>query len=157
MIFATAGTQIPFDRFVKILDELSYDIQENIIVQSKGGSYIPRHIKLVDFIAPDDYDEFMEKSRLVIAHAGMGTIISALKQHKAIIVFPRLASLGEHRNDHQMATTKRLSKMGYIHAAYDKEQLKKMLQENIAPLKDIGGAASESLICNLNQFIDDTL
>ena len=92
---------------------------------------------------------------MVIAHAGMGTILSALKQDKPIIVVPRLASLKEHRNDHQMATAMRMDELGYVYVAYDKKQLRDLLmQKDLKPLKHIGNQASDSLEKSLTEFID---
>ena len=36
---------------------------------------------------------------MIVAHAGMGTIISAMQHQKPIIIFPRIAALGEHRTN----------------------------------------------------------
>ena len=41
--------------------------------------------------------------QVVIAHDEMGSIITALEMGKPIVVMPRRAELGEHRNDHQVA------------------------------------------------------
>lgn len=101
MIFATIGTQVPFDRFVQMLDNVCADLDEEVIVQSIGGEYEPQHLRKVDFLPPDEFNELFSRARMVVAHAGMGTILSALTQNKPLVVVPRLASLHEHRNDHQ--------------------------------------------------------
>ena len=85
----------------------------------------------------------------------MGTIISALRQKKPIIIVPRLASLKEHRNDHQMATAMRMHELGYVYVAYDKTQLEELInQKDLKPLKDIGDFASTSLINSLINSIE---
>lgn len=155
MIFATIGTQAPFARFVKMLDELCEGIDEEVIVQTIKSEYQPKHVKCVDFLPPDVFAQYFNKARMVIAHAGMGTILSALKQDKPIIVVPRLASLKEHRNDHQMATAMRMDELGYVYVAYDKKQLRDlMMQKDLKPLKHIGNQASDSLEKSLTEFID---
>lgn len=155
MIFATIGTQAPFERFVKMLDELCKDTKEEVICQTIQMDYQAQNIKIVDFLPPNEFDEYFKKARLIIAHAGMGTIISALKQKKPIIIVPRLASLKEHRNDHQMATAMRMHELGYVYVAYDKAQLKTLInQKDLKPLKEIGDAASESLIESLSESIE---
>ena len=45
MIFATIGTQAPFDRFIKILDEIAPMSNELIIAQTYKGRYQPKNIK----------------------------------------------------------------------------------------------------------------
>ena len=155
MIFATIGTQAPFDRFVKMLDELCEGLDEEVIVQTIKSEYTPKNVKCVDFLPPDVFAEYFSRARMVIAHAGMGTILSALKQDKPIIVVPRLASLKEHRNDHQMATAMRMDELGYVYVAYDKKQLRDLLmQKDLKPLKHIGNQASDSLEKSLIEFID---
>lgn len=154
MIFATVGTQAPFDRFVKLLDELAPELNEEIIAQTCKGKYHVKNIKTVDFLPPDEFNKLFAKARIIIAHAGMGTIILALKMKKPIIIMPRIASWGEHRNEHQMATAMKLDELGCVYAAYDGRQLKQLLlQKDLKPLWSIGDTASESLTKSLEKFI----
>lgn len=155
MIFATIGTQAPFDRFVKMLDEVCEGMNEEVVCQTIGCTYDANNIRIIGFVAPDEFNKIFSEARLIIAHAGMGTILSALKQQKPIIVVPRLASLGEHRNDHQMATAMRMHELGYVNVAYDKAQLKDLLSSDLKPMKIIGDSASESLVKSIADFIDE--
>ncbi len=154
MIFATIGTQAPFDRFVRMLDEVCEGMNEEVVCQTIDCSYEAKHIRTIGFVAPDEFNRIFSEARLIVAHAGMGTILSALKQQKPLIVVPRLASLGEHRNDHQMATAMRMHELGYVNVAYDKAQLKDLLSKDIKPMKIIGDSASESLVRSIMDFID---
>jgi UDP-N-acetylglucosamine transferase subunit ALG13 len=155
MIFVTIGTQAPFDRFIEFVDEIAISIEEPVIAQTFKSTYIPKHIKTVDFISPDEFNLLFSEARLIISHAGMGSIISALTLGKPIIIFPRLASLEEHRSDHQIATAMRMNELEYVYVAYDKKQLKDlMLSENLKPLKTIGNTISESLIESIKSFIE---
>lgn len=154
MIFATIGTQAPFDRFVRMIDELAEGLEEEVVVQTIGLGYEPKNLKVVGFLAPDVFADYFQRARIVVAHAGMGTILSALRQGKPLIIVPQLASLGEHRNDHQMATAMRMDELGYVNVAYDKRQLAELLgRADLRPLKLIGPEASEGLVGELRQFI----
>jgi UDP-N-acetylglucosamine transferase subunit ALG13 len=154
MIFVTIGTQAPFDRFIEAMDEIAALIDEPIIAQTFESTYIPKHIQIVSFIPPDEFHTLFSKARVIVSHAGMGSIISALTQEKPIIIFPRLASLGEHRNDHQIVTAMRMNELGYAYVAYDKMQLKNLiLQRELKPLRKIGKTASDSLIESILSFI----
>jgi UDP-N-acetylglucosamine transferase subunit ALG13 len=147
MIFVTTGTQLPFDRFIKIIDEIAQFVQEPIIAQMIKDSYQPKNIETFNFIAPDEFERFMVDARLIVSHAGMGSIITAIKYRKPIIIFPRLASLKEHRNDHQIATAMKMNELGYTYTAYDKKQLKDLiLQTDLKLLKTIKDAASDNFI-----------
>lgn len=154
MIFVTTGTQAPFDRFIKIIDTLAPTIDEEIVVQAFRDRYEPRNIRPVSFLAPESFEEIFSRARLIISHAGMGTIIKSMQQRKPVIVMPRIAALGEHRNEHQLATARQLEKMGYIYVASDADSLRALLSRpDLEPLHAIGDEASPSLIQSLSDFI----
>ena len=84
----------------------------------------------------------------------MGTILSALSTGKPLIVFPRIAALGEHRNEHQLATAEKMKTLGYCYVAKDKDELKSLLlSNNLHPLCSIGDYASASLVQSITEFI----
>lgn len=154
MIFCTIGTQAPFDRFIKIVDEIAADLDEEVVAQVYKSEYIAKNIRTVDFLAPDKFNELFSSARMVVAHAGMGTIISAMKQRKPIIIFPRIAKLGEHRNEHQLATAQKMKELGYVYVANDAEELKALLTNpDLKPLHKLGNFASQSLIDELSIII----
>lgn len=154
MIFCTIGTQAPFDRFVKIVDEVAACIDEEIIAQVYKSEYVAKNIRTIDFLEPDAFNKLFNKARLIVSHAGMGTIISAMQQNKPIIIFPRIAALGEHRNEHQLATAQKMKELGYVYLANDAITLEKMLKkQDLKPLHELGEFASQSLINELIQVI----
>ena len=154
MIFCTIGTQAPFDRFVKIVDEVAAHLDEEVIAQVYKSEYTAKHIRTTDFLPPDEFNELFGKARLIVAHAGMGTIISAMRRHKPIIIFPRIAALGEHRNEHQLATAQKMKELGYVYVANNAEELKELLiRPDLKPLHELGDSASQSLIDELCRII----
>ena len=91
---------------------------------------------------------------MIVSHAGMGTIISALMYKKPIIIMPRFAFLGEHRSEHQFVTAMKMNELKYVHVAYDNKQLRDMiLNKDIRSLRDLSNMASENLIRSLKDFI----
>lgn len=154
MIFCTIGTQAPFDRFVRIVDEIASELQEEVIAQVAKSDYQAKYVKTIDFLAPDEFNKLFDKARMIVAHAGMGTIISALKQKKPIIIFPRIAALGEHRNEHQLATAEKMKELGYVYVANNADELRELLTSSeLKPLHELGEYASRSLIDELCRVI----
>jgi len=154
MIFVTVGTQLPFDRLVRAVDEIAPLSDEEIFAQTNGGTYMPRNIRCADCLSADEFDEMFRRARLIVSHAGMGTILTALAYRKPVVVMPRFAFLGEHRSEHQYATAVRMNEMRCVHAAYDSSQLRNLiLDEDIRPLRDLGDMASDNLIRSLKDFI----
>ncbi|WP_101689930.1 glycosyltransferase [Dysgonomonas massiliensis] len=159
MIFVTIGTQEPFDRLVEAMDEITKGIDEVVVVQTPTTRLQINNMEVVDFLSPHEYDKILNDARLIVSHAGMGTIISALMLNKPIIIMPRKASLGEHRNEHQLATSKKMKELQYTYVADDENELKLLLPQL---LKDdiikpahtpIGRYASNGLISSLSEFI----
>ena len=48
MIFVTIGTQLPFDRLIKIIDELAPQLNEEVIAQVYQCGFTPKNIKTVE-------------------------------------------------------------------------------------------------------------
>jgi len=130
MIFVTVGSQLPFDRLIQTVDHWHAENKSITVFAQIGiSNYAPQHIDFCQTMTPDIYHDYLQKANLVIAHAGMGTIISALEFGKTLILMPRLASQGEHRNDHQLATAKRFSDyFTNIIFAYNEKELVDILK-----------------------------
>lgn len=109
MIFATVGTQLPFPRLIDALDALAADLSEPVIAQCgpQPGSW--RHLEPRPHLTPGEYETLFAQARLVVAHAGIGTILSAKRLGKPLVILPRRHALGEHRNDHQLATAREVA------------------------------------------------
>lgn len=123
MIFVTVGEQLPFDRLICSIDNWASTSSEKVFAQIGDTELIPKNFKYKHFLDPVEFQEKIVMSDLIIAHAGMGTIISALEFRKPIIVMPRKSGLGEHRNDHQLATANRFKNLNNILVASDETDL----------------------------------
>ena len=159
MIFATVGTQLPFDRLIRTLDAwASQNPQTEVFAQIGQTEYIPRHMQWERTISAETFREKLVECHTVVAHAGMGTIISAVELGKRVLVMPRRADLNEHRNDHQLATVERLRHLGGLEAAEDRIALERLLDAyghldcSTGGDGDRGLAVSEQLIGKIRTF-----
>ena len=124
MIFVTVGTQLPFDRLICALDKwAASNPEEEIFAQIGHSTHEPQHMRWARTISSNAFNSILQECSTVVAHAGMGTIISAVECGKRVVVLPRLAEFGEHRNDHQLATADRLSHLNGLVVANDVEDL----------------------------------
>ena len=157
MIFVTVGTQLPFDRMIAAVDRWAGERPGSHVFAQVGPSSLrPTNIEYRDFIGPGECLERMQAAQVIVAHAGMGTILGALELGKPIIVMPRIAALGEHRNEHQLATARRFAELGRLKVAFDEQELCQLLDEldGVAAQERISPYASERLIGTLRAFID---
>ena len=124
MIFLTVGTQLPFDRLVRAVDKWAFDNpQAEIYGQIGSSSCPPQHFDWSEDMPQPQFDARVTEADLIIAHAGMGSIISAMDLAKPIVIMPRLASHGEHRNDHQLATSSKFADLDNVFLACNEEEL----------------------------------
>lgn len=133
MIVVTVGTQLPFDRLIKMMDDIAPDIGKPVMAQTGVGTYVCRNIQAAANYSPIEFDGFVKNCDLLVAHAGMGTVLKAYKYRKPIIIVPRKAALGEHRNDHQLATVSQLRSRIGIYAADTEEELRTLLSRDLEP------------------------
>lgn len=156
MIFVTVGTDQPFDRMLRVIDSWARDNQrKDVFAQIGEGAWEPGYIDFTHFLEPAEFQRRFKDASLIISHAGMGTILTALFHGKTILVMPKLASLGEHRNEHQTATARQMLNLGNVNVAFDENELRYWLEhlDNLTPPKRIGRFASESLLSGLRDFI----
>jgi UDP-N-acetylglucosamine transferase subunit ALG13 len=105
VIFVTVGSSEPFDRLVRAVDEWAgLRGRSDVFAQIGHSDYQPKHIQCSKFLDPSEFRTRFNNAQFVVAHAGMGSIITALEIGKPIVVMPRRAHLGETRSDHQVAT-----------------------------------------------------
>jgi UDP-N-acetylglucosamine transferase subunit ALG13 len=123
VILLTVGTQLPFDRLVKIVDKLAPHLPEPVLAQTGHGKYRPQNMEWRSYVDPVEFESYIEQCSLLISHAGIGTLVMAQKHGKPMILFPRRAVLDEHRNDHQLATVRALSGRTGVQIAYDEDDL----------------------------------
>lgn len=128
MIFAIAGTQLPFPRLMTSLDEMAERVGRQITAQTADPEFHPKTIRAVDFLRGSAFEAEMARSRLIVAHAGIGAIMAAANLSKPIIIMPRRADLGEHRNDHQVATARRFAGVPGITVVETAEELERAIE-----------------------------
>lgn len=124
MIFLTVGTQLPFDRLVRAVDDWAGRSGAAVFAQiADPDPYRPRHLDWVAHLDPAAFGDAVARAEAIVSHAGMGTIITAMTHAKPVLILPRRAELGEHRNDHQIATAHRFADRPNVSVVWDQDAL----------------------------------
>lgn len=154
MIFVTTGTQLPFARLIDAMAEIAPHLDERIVAQV-GPDTAPRAgLDLHETLTPEAFAQHFQEARVVVAHAGIGSILSAQRYGRPLILMPRRHDLGEHRNDHQMATAREVEGRTGLYIAYDTPGLHSLLRrDDLCPARPGQGQAYDSLIARLHDFI----
>jgi len=157
VIFVTVGGQMPFDRLIRAVDEWSskHDGGADVFMQIAGGEYEPRSCEWARFMDAGAFRRKAEGADAIVAHAGMGSILTALELGKPILVMPRRGDLLETRNDHQVATARALGERGKVAVAMDESELPAKLDAlgGLRAAERISPWASEELLTAIRRFI----
>lgn len=125
MIFLTVGTQFPFDRLVRAVDDFfdAYELDDEVFAQIGSSTYTPRHFEAVGVLDKGAFDRRFQQANAIIGHAGMGTITLALDCGKPLLAMPRRKKYGEVVNDHQVALADEFEALGHILVAHNASEL----------------------------------
>lgn len=117
MILVTLGTQNkPFARLLAMVEEqiAAGAINEPVTAQVGHTPWASERMEVVPFLSAAEMARRLADARLVISHAGAGTLIAAIAAGKTVIAVPRLAAQGEHVNDHQRELVEHFADAGYL-------------------------------------------
>jgi UDP-N-acetylglucosamine--N-acetylmuramyl-(pentapeptide) pyrophosphoryl-undecaprenol N-acetylglucosamine transferase len=115
--FVAVGTHSQqFDRLLEIVDNaVARGILPTPVVAQGGVSrYQPRHYELRKWLTPDEVEQSVQDAEYVVCHAGSGLVSAALRAGRRPMVLPRLASCGEHFDDHQTQIVEKLADLDLV-------------------------------------------
>jgi UDP-N-acetylglucosamine transferase subunit ALG13 len=151
MIFVTVGTnEAAFDRLVEAAGNLPGD--EELVIQRGASRVEPARGEVVDFLPFDRLVDEVRRARVVITHAGVGSVMVALANGHRPIVVPRLGRLGEAVDDHQVTWGRRVAQDGLVLLVEDEADLAAAVQGGDAAVPG-GIAPSRALVRELRAIV----
>lgn len=149
MIFVTIGTCEPFERLMRAVDAL--DSRERVVVQTGLSTTRPRRAECVAFLPYPRLVELVGEARVVVTHAGVGTILTALLNGVRPLVVPRLEAHGEAVDDHQLELANRLQRLGLVTVVLETGELEDAVREESRRAEPV--RPGEALVEELRSFI----
>jgi UDP-N-acetylglucosamine transferase subunit ALG13 len=158
-VFVSVGSMMPFDRLVQAMDRWAADHPGvDVEIQIGRGAFQPVHARFVRLMPVDLYREKVAAARLFVAHAGMGSIITAIESGKPLLMLPRLKAEGEHNTNHQLATAAGIGMRPGLHVAADAADLQRrataLLADAGAPPAPIARFADKGFTDRIRSFIE---
>lgn len=157
-VFVTVGTQLAFDRMIRAVDAWAARGDHDVFAQVGPTDLRPQHVRFRDFVDPATFDRESGQADIIVAHAGMGSILTALQMRKPIVIMPRAAALGEHRNDHQRSTADRFRATAGVYVADDEAVLTDLLtdvSQLTGPDASFCADAQPKLLKTISDFVND--
>ena len=162
MIFLSVGSELPFSRLVKAADVWAAQHPEQVFAAQVGtlgpGDYEPQHFEYFATLEPSEYSRLSKEADVLVAHAGMGSIITAITLGKPIVIMPRRERLHETRNDHQVGTARRFGERSGVFVSWDESEFGAAINQAIefsGNCRLAGGTkfAEEAMLAKLRAFI----
>jgi len=148
VIFVTLGTQAyPFDRLLRGLE----GVGEELVVQGGPSTFRPEGATWFDYLEYAPLLEQIRLARIVVSHAGIGTVMTVVAEGKRPVVVPRLHRYAEAVDDHQLPIARRLGEAGLVTLVEDPEQLVTVLVETPPPPASLRGEGG--IVADLRAYL----
>lgn len=160
-VFLTVGSQMPFDRLSAAVASWAREggrgrghdrardpeqARGAVMAQLGQTSLLPTDLAGLQWqalLTPPQYEQACTQTDVIVAHAGMGSVLTAMGLGKPLVVMPRRGALRETRNDHQVATARHLRSQPGIWVAMEAEELGPILDDLCERIRRGRCAASE--------------
>ncbi|UZW56825.1 glucuronosyltransferase [Sphingobium sp. JS3065] len=105
------------------MDALAPSLGEPVFAQVGRGEFRPLNMEWQATLDASEFDRLLKEASVIVSHAGTGTILLAQGMRKPLVIMARRSALGEHRNDHQVATAKQMAGRPGVHVAESSDDL----------------------------------
>lgn len=123
MILVTVGvSNLPFDRLVAAVDGLATE-GETVVAQFGAARVRPQRAVCFEYLPFVELEEWVSKARVVVCHAGIGSVAMCLSTGMHPVVVPRVKRLGESVDEHQLTFGRRLAELGLATVVEDVSEL----------------------------------
>jgi UDP-N-acetylglucosamine transferase subunit ALG13 len=142
VIFATCGaSHFRFDRMMEALTTLP---ARDLRVQH-GPAKPPACAKSYPYLPFATIIEEVEKADIVVSHAGVGSILCAIRSGHTPVIFPRLRRYSEAVDDHQVELAEALADHGTALIARTPEELAAAVS-SVPPRRVVTSSGSRALV-----------
>lgn len=158
MIFVTVGSQMPFDRLINgVAAWVAAQPESPEVLAQVGDTELrPVGLRAVRSLSPEEFRSTVSEAKVIVAHAGMGSVLTAMEFGKPLVVLPRRGVLRETRNDHQVATARWLAAKEGIFVAMEDSDLTDAIDRaraSVGATSQICSSATADLVDALRTFI----
>ncbi len=132
-VVVTLGTDHhPFGRLVGWVDAWAAAHPSATCVVQHGTAPAPSHAEGYAVLDPADIPGLMARARVVVGHAGPGTVLDARAAGRCPVIVPRLARHGEVVDDHQVTFGRWMDARGQATCVEAEEDLHRHIDAALA-------------------------
>ena len=140
MIFFTVGTeQFPFQRMIDAADLVAQALpDEEVFIQIADNPEVPKVARYERWLSFHEFAQRVKDARIVVTHAGAGSLLACAWNDKVAITAPRLHKYGEHVDAHQCELAEKMAELSHAIIGETAEDLCRLVinyQAEVAKLK----------------------
>ena len=151
LIFVTVGGMRAFDRLIREMDRIAGKVDEKVVMQIGFTGYEPKNCDYFRFMPRNEIEELYAGAKVVVCHAGIGSILTAMKYNKPLVIVPRAKRYGEHIDDHQLDIAREMENRG-ITVVYDISKLESAVGNvDVTPVEFKG---ETDLVRRLKEYLE---
>jgi len=151
LIFVTVGGMRAFERLVREMDRIAGELDEQVVMQLGSTDYEPKNCDYFRFMPRKDIEKYYADARIIVCHAGSGSILTALEHNKPLILVPRMKIYGEVFDDHQLEIARDMERRGTT-IVYDISNLKSAIKNVNTNLLKL--SSGKNLVGALKEYLD---
>lgn len=150
----------PFPRLVDWVAQRVADGGTSWFVQH-GATPLPSWVPGVPVLAMGGMAELLERADAVVTHGGPGLIMDAVGAGHRPIAVPRMARLGEHVDDHQVAFVRRMAGAGVVTAVDGPGALDRAVRDAVGRRRGrathvpVPSARQRAAVARFGSLVDD--
>lgn len=157
MIYVTVGTMfLDFPRLIKKMDAIAGSTDERVLIQTGMGKTLVEHAESFAFKPREEILQLQAEARVIITHAGIGSVLDALSVRRPLLVVPRLKRHKEHINDHQLDLAQAVERRGWGRMILDVDELDEACASP-PPAPETYDPAKHRLIGALREAVERTI
>lgn len=113
--FVSVGNALqPFERLLTAVSRFTERLPKPIIIQHGNTPFDCPGCVCIPFMDMETFSRHVAESKVLILHAGAGSVIHAVRSGKIPIIMPRRMKYHEHVDDHQVAFAEVLAEKGFV-------------------------------------------
>lgn len=136
------GTQ-PFQRLFHALAGITAQLPQPIVIQAGHNTVDLPGCIVFDFVDQEQFEQLIDDHELIISHAGVGSILTALERGRKPVVIPRRCGVyAEIINDHQITLVTELADLGLVSPILATDRLPEAILDSVRTKSYLSGFSS---------------
>lgn len=112
MILVTIGmNDAPYGPMFQIIDDLAPSLGEEVVMQVGNSGFTAKNSPTYTTLIDEEMQKLFDRADLIVAHAGIGTILNGLNRNIPLVLVPRNVVTGTDR-DQQDVVARKVESMG---------------------------------------------